>query len=403
MNGTHQKPEDRSSEPRTILLAGGGTGGHVFPMIAVAEALSKLAEPRLVFVGTERGLEARAVPERGFCLELMRVLPIRGGGVRGAWRGIVRALGSLGEARTLLRRHAPDIVFSVGGYAAGPVSLAARSLGIPVALLEPDSVIGLTNRLLSPFVQRAYTAFESVESNFFRRIVLRSGVPLRAGFEPRPYTHSGGALRVLVLGGSQGAKQLNDTVPRALALCKTKVRVLHQSGSHHGMVELYREHGMGDRAVVCPFIEDMPRALAEADLVISRAGAGALSEICAIGRPSILIPYPFASGDHQRHNARVIAEAQAGILADGDSITPDGLAQRIDALCQQPGRLTAMAEAARRLGRPDAAMTVARDLLELAQATSRLRSLSEAGRQGREGDGSGSAQTISARRLDGVV
>ncbi len=202
----------------TLVLAGGGTGGHVYPMIAVADALRELApEIRLVFVGTERGMESRVVPERGYELELMRVLPIRGGGVLGALRGIARAAASLPEARALLKKLAPRAVFSIGGYAAGPISLGARSLRVPVALMEPNSVIGLANRLIAPLVQRAYTAFPESERHFKPSLVLRAGVPIRKGFEPVPFMPRLYAPRVLVLGGSQGAKSLNEAVPRALA------------------------------------------------------------------------------------------------------------------------------------------------------------------------------------------
>src|SRR6478609_4698707 len=218
----------------TLLFAGGGTGGHVYPMIAVADAVREIApEVRLVFVGTERGMETRIVPERGYELELMRVLPIRGGGVLGAARGIARAAASVPEARALLKRLAPSAVFSIGGYAAGPISLAARTLGIPLALMEPNSVIGLANQLIAPFVQRAYTAFRVTEGNFSPNVVLATGVPLRPGFAPRPYTRRGRAVRVLVLGGSQGAKALNETVPEALAAVKSKISVVHQCGRAH--------------------------------------------------------------------------------------------------------------------------------------------------------------------------
>src|SRR3954469_16989630 len=202
----------------TLIFAGGGTGGHVYPMIAVADAVREIApQLRLVFVGTERGMETRVVPERGYQLELMRVLPIRGGGVLGAARGIARAAGSVPQARALLKRLAPSAVFSIGGYAAGPVSLAARSLGVPVALMEPNSVIGLANRLIAPLVQRAYTAFPESERHFKPSVILRAGVPIRGGFSRAAYGANAQGLRLLVLGGSQGAKALNEAVPRAIA------------------------------------------------------------------------------------------------------------------------------------------------------------------------------------------
>jgi len=353
----------------TLVLAGGGTGGHVYPMIAVADAVRALApQVRLVFVGTERGMETRAVPERGYELELMRVLPIRGGGVLGAVRGVARAAGSVPEARALLKKLQPRAVFSIGGYAAGPVSLGARSLGIPLALMEPNSVIGLANRLIAPFVQRAYTAFPESERHFEPSLVLRAGVPIRGGFEPVPYTPRLDAPRILVLGGSQGAKSLNEAVPRALAHLASNVRVTHQCGAAHeaDARRLYAGLGLEARAQVLPFIADMPQALAEADLVIARSGASAVSEICAVGRPSLLVPYPFASGDHQRVNAESLVREGAALCLTATEATADRICREITALFDNSQRLHTMAARAMALGRPEAAQAVARDLLGLA-------------------------------------
>ena len=353
----------------TLLFAGGGTGGHVYPMIAVADAVRALApELRLVFVGTERGMETRVVPERGYELTLLHVLPIRGGGVARALRGIARAAASIPEARALVKRLNPSAVFSIGGYAAGPVSLAARALGIPVALMEPNSVIGLANRLIAPLVQRAYTAFPESERHFKRSVVLRAGVPIREGFTRAPYAPHLSALRILVLGGSQGAKSLNEAVPHALAQTQANVVVVHQCGAAHeaAVHKLYAELGLSERAEVVPFIADMPAALSEAELVIGRSGASAVSEICAVGRPSVLIPYPFASGDHQRVNAQSLSSAGAALCLASAEASPARIAAEITALLNDPARLTLMAERAAELGRPLAAHAIAQDLLGLA-------------------------------------
>ena len=353
----------------TLLFAGGGTGGHVYPMIAVADAVRALSpELRLVFIGTERGMETRVVPERGYELELMRVLPIRGGGVVGALRGIGRAATSVPDARALVKRLNPSAVFSIGGYAAGPVSLAARSLGVPVALMEPNSVIGLANRLIAPLVQRAYTAFPESERHFKKSVILRAGVPIRDGFTRQAYEPRLSALRVLVLGGSQGAKSLNEAVPHALAQTQANVVVVHQCGAAHEAEarRLYAELGLSERAEVVPFISDMPAALAAADLVIGRSGASAVSEICAIGRPSVLIPYPFASGDHQRVNAESLVRAEAALCLTLAEASPARIAAEITALLNDPVRLIQMAARAANLGRPDAAHEIALDLLGLA-------------------------------------
>jgi UDP-N-acetylglucosamine--N-acetylmuramyl-(pentapeptide) pyrophosphoryl-undecaprenol N-acetylglucosamine transferase len=341
----------------TLLFAGGGSGGHVFPMLAVADAVhALLPSARLVFVGTEKGMETKLVPERGYELELIKVLPIRGGGLSGALRGIGRAAGSIPDARDIVARAAPDAVFSIGGYAAGPVALAARTLGIPLSLMEPNAEAGLANRLIAPFVQRAYIAFPESQRYFKPALTLQTGVPLRAGFEPVPYVAPRGSLEVLVLGGSQGAKSLNEAVPRALSHLGDTVHVVHQCG---------RAHEEATRARIAPFIDDMPAALAAADLVIGRAGAGAVAEICAVGRPSLLVPYPFA-GDHQKLNADSIAREGAALWVPSAEASPVRLATELRSLMDQPERLSTMAATARRLGRPRAAQTIAKDLLSLA-------------------------------------
>jgi UDP-N-acetylglucosamine--N-acetylmuramyl-(pentapeptide) pyrophosphoryl-undecaprenol N-acetylglucosamine transferase len=353
----------------TLLFAGGGTGGHVFPMLAVADAVKALLpSARLVFVGTDKGMETQLVPQRGYELELVKVLPIRGGGVAGALRGIGRAASSIPEARGIVSRIAPAAVFSIGGYAAGPVALAARTLGIPIALMEPNAEAGLANRLIAPFVQRAYIAFPESQRYFKPAITLRTGAPLRDGFAPVPYRAPvRNSLSVLVLGGSQGAKSLNEAIPRALAELGPGVRVVHQCGRAHEAAAnaVYRELSFGERARVVPFIDDMPAALAAADLVIGRAGAGAVGEICAVGRPSLLVPYPFA-GDHQKLNADSIAREGASIWVPSADATPQRLATELRNLMNDPSRLASMAENARRIGRPQAALAIAADLLELA-------------------------------------
>ncbi len=357
------------SRPGTLVFAGGGTGGHVYPMIAVADAVRALSpDLRLVFVGTERGMETRVVPERGYELELMRVLPIRGSGVLGAARGIARAAALVPEARSLVKKLAPSAVFSIGGYAAGPVSLAARSLGIPVALMEPNSVIGLANRLIAPLVQRAYTAFPESEKHFKESVILRAGVPIRQGFARARYAANAQGLRILVLGGSQGAKALNEAVPRAVAQIPANFSLVHQCGAAHeaDARRLYAQLGLSNRTEVVPFIADMPAALAAADLVIARSGASAVSEICAVGRPSLLIPYPFASGDHQRVNAESLVRAGAAVCLLSSEATPERISAEIKLLAADLELLDTMAERAAELGRPDAAHAIALDLLGLA-------------------------------------
>lgn len=353
----------------TVLVAGGGTGGHVYPGLAVADAV-RVERPgtRVVFVGTGRGIEKKVIPERGDTLELLDVRPLRGGGLGGFVKGALRALAVMPEARALVRRLAPDVVFSLGGYAAGPVTLAAWSLGVPVTLMEPNSVAGFTNRLLRPFIERAYLGFPETREAFDEHVGRFSGVPLRAGFSVVP--HPGRARpRLLVMGGSQGAKALNEALPRAFAACRAAGHafdVVHQTGRDKNVeVEaLYAEIGL--EAEVVPFIDDVRAALAEADLVIERAGASSCAELCAVGRPAILVPYPYAADDHQRMNAVSLARAGAAICIVQAEATVARLEAELAQLLGDPARLGSMAEAAAERGRPEAATEVARDLLALA-------------------------------------
>jgi UDP-N-acetylglucosamine--N-acetylmuramyl-(pentapeptide) pyrophosphoryl-undecaprenol N-acetylglucosamine transferase len=244
---------------------------------------------------------------------------------------------------------------------------------VPLALMEPNAEAGIANRLLAPFVQRAYIAFPESQRYFKRELTLQTGVPIRAGFEPASYSAPQSGLKVLVIGGSQGAKSLNEAVPRALSHLGEGVQVVHQCGRAHedSARALYAELGFGARAVVSPFIDDMPAALTDADVVIGRAGASAVAEICAVGRPSLLVPYPFA-GDHQKVNADSVAREHASIWVPSAEATPVRLATELRALMDEPARLIAMAAAARRLGRPQAARTIAEDLLALAGVASQL-------------------------------
>jgi UDP-N-acetylglucosamine--N-acetylmuramyl-(pentapeptide) pyrophosphoryl-undecaprenol N-acetylglucosamine transferase len=357
----------------TILLAGGGTGGHVFPMIAVGDALVRAdASTRVVYVGTARGIEARVVPERGGTLELMNILPLRGGGASGFAKGALRAAASIPEARALVKRLRPSVVLSVGGYAAGPVSLAARTAGIPLAVLEPNSALGLANRLLSPIARRAYTAFPEVERFFRPSVIVRAGVPLRSGFARSPYAPHDGRVRLLVLGGSQGAVALNETVPRAIACAVREgadLEVVHQSGRGRDDVvrALYTELGLGSRARAVPFIDDVPAELASADVVVGRAGASSLAELCAVGRASILVPYPFAADDHQLKNARSLESAGAAVCVPQAEASEARLAAEIRRVAGDGALRARMAEAAASRGMPDAASRIAEDLLALAQ------------------------------------
>jgi UDP-N-acetylglucosamine--N-acetylmuramyl-(pentapeptide) pyrophosphoryl-undecaprenol N-acetylglucosamine transferase len=355
-----------------VLIAGGGTGGHVFPMVAVADALQAERDGvEVVFVGTGRGIETRVIPERGGQLELLDVLPLRGHGLGGFVRGALRAMTILPRARALVKRIEPHVVFSVGGYAAGPVTLAARSMGIPVTLLEPNAVWGFTNKLLKPLVQRVYGGFPDTVIGIRDGRGMWTGAPLRSRFEPVAYRPRD-EVSLLIMGGSQGALALNDVVPRAIARCLAiapphhAIEIVHQTGKEKDASVRARYRELGIDAEVVTFIEDVAAAIAAADIVIERAGASSCGELCAIGRASILVPYPFAADDHQRHNAESLAKSGAAIAIRQSDATIERVASELAKLTSSAELRSAMADRARERGRPDAAQTIARDLLALA-------------------------------------
>ncbi len=349
-----------------VLIAGGGTGGHVYPALAVAEVLRQKYAATVTFVGTAKGQEVQVVPKAGFDLELMEIEPLKGVQSTRAFLNMISAGASMFTALGLLRRCKPDVVLSVGGYAAGPVSLAASLSFVPLALLEPNSVMGLTQRVLLRFAKRLYAAYPEVAARVSFAQIL--GVPLRSGFSSATYPPSEPQV-LLVLGGSQGARALNERLPPAVRRLLGRfpsLSVIHQSGPTDELAVRVAYDGE-DRVNVVPFLDDMPRALREAHLIVSRAGAVTLAEITAIGRPSLLVPFPHAADDHQAKNAAALGSAGAAAWARQEIATSNWLEHQIGHLLDDRGRLRAMAQAARTLGRPTAAVDVADDLIQLAQ------------------------------------
>ena len=352
-----------------IVIAGGGTGGHVFPGLAVASALGKLADVEVVFVGSPRGLEKDIVPARGYRLELLDVEPMKGGGLRRAVRGALLAARATWRARSLVRELRPAAVLSVGGYAAGPIALTAALSGVPLAVLEPNGVLGLANRLLAPLAKRAYVAWPEAAARVSPKIVRAVGVPLREGFEAKGYRATKSA-RVLVMGGSLGARALNETVPEALIRLAPHIEgleILHQAGRGNDEAVRARYAAAGVKADVRPFLDDVAGELARADLVVGRSGAGSVAEVAAVGRAAIFVPFPHAADDHQRSNAEALARAGGALCILQRDATADRLADAIGALLTDGPRREKMADASRAAGRPRAAFDVATDLLVLAK------------------------------------
>jgi UDP-N-acetylglucosamine--N-acetylmuramyl-(pentapeptide) pyrophosphoryl-undecaprenol N-acetylglucosamine transferase len=358
-----------------VVIAGGGTGGHLYPGIAVArDVLSREPGAQIVFAGTAAGIEARVVPREGFALELIRSGGLKGKSATERARGAALLPLSLRDAWRLLSRRRPHVVIGVGGYSSGPVVLVAALRGVPTMLLEQNAVPGLTNRLLARVVRSAAVTFESTRG-FFGSSAFVSGNPVRPEFfEAGVPEESGGdehasIIRVLVFGGSQGAHAINVAMVEAaaeLAVGNPPVRVTHQTGERD--VEMVRTgyRTAGIQADVEPFLYDMGRQLRRADVIVCRAGATTLAEITASGKAAILVPLPTATDDHQRKNAEALGNAGAAEVLLQHEMTGHALALRIQALAGDPVRRARMSGAARVLARPDAARVIVDRALQLA-------------------------------------
>ena len=358
--------------PIRVVIAGGGTGGHLFPGIAVArELLRRHPDARITFAGTARGIEARVVPREGFELDLLRSAGLKGTSIAARIRGVLLLPLSAIDAWSILSRRSPDVVIGVGGYSSGPVVLFAALRRIPTLLLEQNAVPGLTNRLLARAVSAAAVTFESTAGYFGRRAIV-AGNPVRPEFlseHHRSAPRRAGPPRILIFGGSQGAHAINVAMVEAapqLALHPGGLAVTHQTGERD--LELVRDgyRRAGLEARVEPFLFAMDREMNDADLVVCRAGATTIAELTAAGRASVLVPLPTAADDHQRKNAEVLAAAGAAEIVEQKVLSGALLAERITALVGDAGRLETMSAAARRLARPDAARVIADKALHLA-------------------------------------
>jgi UDP-N-acetylglucosamine--N-acetylmuramyl-(pentapeptide) pyrophosphoryl-undecaprenol N-acetylglucosamine transferase len=363
-----------------ILIAGGGTGGHVFPGLAVAHALRELANVEVVFVGSPRGLETKIVPQHGYALELLEVEPMKGGGPARAIRGALVAAKAMRAATGMASRLRPSAALSVGGYCAGPAALACVRARVPLAILEPNSTLGLANRLVAPFAKRAYVAWAETARVFRGDKARVYGVPLRPGFEPQPYVAVAppGRRRLLVLGGSQGSVALNERLPPAIARACASVgdiEVVHQTGAEResAVREGYAKAGIRN-ATVLSFVTDVADQMAAADVIVARGGAVTVAEISAIGRASLIIPFPHAADDHQAKNAMALADLGGTICVRQEAADEVRLGTELALLLGDVELRTRMARTAREHGRPHAAEDVARDLLSLAGVTPRPKS-----------------------------
>jgi UDP-N-acetylglucosamine--N-acetylmuramyl-(pentapeptide) pyrophosphoryl-undecaprenol N-acetylglucosamine transferase len=354
---------------RPILIMAGGTGGHVFPALALARLLREKAF-EVVWLGTERGLEARLIPAEGIALELLSVAGLRGKGVLAWLAAPLRLTVALVQALKIMRRHQPLVVVGLGGFVTGPGGVAAWLTRRPLVIHEQNAVAGFTNRCLAHLARVVLEAFpDSFGRDVHARLI---GNPVRRDISAVPpprerFASRVGPMRLLVFGGSQGAARLNAVVPFALARLAGGLAfdVRHQAG------ERWVEEGRASyaraavRADVRPFIEDMAEAYAWADLVICRAGALTVSELAAVGIGAVLVPFPGAVDDHQAHNAQYLVRAGAAVVIADRELTAERLAAELERLCAGRGKLLSMAERARQLATPHAADELADSCLEL--------------------------------------
>jgi UDP-N-acetylglucosamine--N-acetylmuramyl-(pentapeptide) pyrophosphoryl-undecaprenol N-acetylglucosamine transferase len=360
-----------------VLIAGGGTGGHLYPGIALAEeVVTRHHANQAVFVGTERGLEARVVPAAGYKLETIRAQGLKGKGLVGLLKGLFALPMSFVESIRILQRHKPDVVVGVGGYASGPVVLAAALMGIPTAVQEQNALPGLTNKVLGRFVRVVFTAFEEARPFFPSRKVQLVGNPIRRklmeNFLRSRMVHD--KFSLLVFGGSLGARGINQRMIDALDHLqdlKDQLHIVHQTGKNdlETVRKGYADKGFEAQAQVVEYIEDMSSAYARAELVVCRAGATTLSELTVAKKASILIPFPFATDNHQEVNAQSLVNAGAALMFRESELTGEQLAREIRRLKEDPEKRRQMEKKAGLLGRPEAAKELADVLVDLMTQT----------------------------------
>jgi len=342
-----------------LLLAGGGTGGHLFPAIALAEQL-KYEDPQseILFVGTEKGLEARMLPELGWPLEIIDMSGWAGLGLYARLKVLVQLMTSFNQSRTILRQFEPDVVVGVGGYASVPVLLAAKTLKIPYLVHEQNAWPGLANRLLGRWAKRVCLSFSEADRAFHQSATVLTGNPVRAAMENCPNIPEDKTC-LLVFGGSQGARAINRAVVAALPHLdewREKLEIVHQSGQldYEETLQAYRENEWPN-VDVQPFIKDMAQAYAKATLIVCRAGATTLAELTACGRPAVLVPYPHAAAGHQSVNAQAMAAKGAALMMEETDLTPERLGKLISGLLHDRASILSMAATAKGLARHGAA------------------------------------------------
>jgi UDP-N-acetylglucosamine--N-acetylmuramyl-(pentapeptide) pyrophosphoryl-undecaprenol N-acetylglucosamine transferase len=354
---------------KVFLMAGGGTGGHVIPALAVARELRRLGHEAF-FVGTRRGIESHLVPAEGFALELIEIGGLKRVGMRRALTTLWQLPFGVLQMAAKLRVRRVRGVFSMGGYAAGPPVLAALLRKVPLVVMEPNAIPGVTNRRIARFVARALISFPETARYFPAGRTEVTGLPVRSEFFAIPPKPRSEKLGVLITGGSQGSRTLNQAARESWPFFRKAgfpIRIVHQAGT--AAVEALRDEfaRSGLEGEVVPFISDMPAIFAQSDLIVCRSGAGAVAELGAAGKPSVLVPFPYAADDHQLRNAEAFERAGAARLVRDREMTGQKLFETVVGLASEPGRLERMGAAARGFAQPGAARRAAQILEEVSQ------------------------------------
>jgi len=343
-----------------IVLAGGGTGGHVIPALAIAQQLKKAFAAELLFIGTPRGMENRLVPAAGFDLRLVQVGALKNVSVATRLKTSLDLPRAIGHSLRMLGEFRPDVVIGVGGYASGPAMAAAILRRIPTIAFEPNVVPGFANRVIARWVSAAAVHFQET-CRFFPNCRV-TGVPVRSAFFQIPEKLAGAPSTLLVFGGSQGARAINEAMMASLPSLRQRapaLYIVHQTGErdYENVRTAYARAGITGE--VHKFIDDMPRMFASADLLVCRSGASTVAEITAAGKPAIFVPFPRAADDHQNVNARALERANAAVVIEESKLDPAYLVDTIGALINDPGRLKRMSTAARSLAHPQAVEQIA--------------------------------------------
>ncbi len=326
-----------------VIIAGGGTGGHVIPALAIAQELQSRYHAEVLFIGTARGIETRLVPTAGFQLELIAVGALNRVDLATRVKTLFDLPRAVIQSARMISEFRPDVMIGVGGYASGPAMLAGGLMNLPMLAFEPNVIPGIANRLVAPMVSAAAVHFAATQRYFSNAVV--TGVPVRSEFFNLPTRSPGAPPTLLVFGGSQGAHAINVAVMQAvpmLAQVMPAIHVIHQTGEkdYEELRSAFASSGLS--AEVSPFIDDMPSAFARADLLLCRSGASTVAEITAAGKPAIFVPLPTAADDHQRHNAETLAEAGAAMLLPQTELTGDRLAHEVASLLSNRARLAQM-------------------------------------------------------------